>query len=166
MGAPKLTRIHLGLGLDEAGVQYEADDGAGGTTTQKGFLSLSKTLTDAVWAEAETKLAEQVALFPPDLPLAEVASALRKKRDAEAAARLAEEEKRSAEAAREAAEQAKAEAERVKTQAEAALAETIAQTGAVLDRKGAAEEAIATLTAQKAALEAEIAAKTAEATKP
>lgn len=150
-----LTRIHLGRGIDESGVQYEADDGAGGTTTQKGFVTLPKEVTDAVWAAAETALAEQLALFPPDMPLAEVASALRKKRDAEAAANLAKEEKRAAEQARDVAEQVKAEAERVAAKAEESLTTIIAEAGQVAARKTADEALLATWMGEREAAKAE-----------
>lgn len=167
MAQPKLTRVHIGLGFDEIGVQYEADDGAGGTTTQKGFVALPPGTTDAVWAAAQIALAAQYAAFPPDMPIGEVATALRMKRDAEAAAKVAIEQKQEAEEQRAAAERARTEAERAKAKAENILTATIADAGEVAARKAADEAQLADWMAKRSAAKAEAteAALAAEAAK-
>lgn len=107
----KLTRIHLGLGIDEAGIQFEIEDGAGGTVTQRAFIKLPDDATAGVWLAAQTTLAAQLAELPTDMPPGNVTNALMKARNARQEAEVAHADRIQAEKDR---NEAAAEAERMR----------------------------------------------------
>src|SRR5687768_5257886 len=101
----KLTRIHLGFGMGEIGVQFEIDDGAGGFVTQRAFVEVEDEALAPVWLAAQGALAAKLGALPLEMPPGNVTSALMRQRTAEAAARQAEKDKADAEAKRYEAEE-------------------------------------------------------------
>lgn len=95
----KLTRIHLGLGMGEIGVQFEVDDGAGGTVTQRTFLVVDDAALAPVWLAAQSALAAKIGALPLDMPPGNVTTALMQQRTAEAAASRARDEEQASKAA-------------------------------------------------------------------
>lgn len=141
----RLTRIHLGLGHAEIGVQFETlDDANTPTSTQRAFVSVAEASTAPIWLAAQAALDAKLAELPPDLGPENVTNALMRQRSAEAARERAEK------AAKEAEEQAK----RAAAEMEAAIA-----------RKAAAEAEHASLAneiAQKEAARVELLVKRRE----
>lgn len=119
----KLTRIHLGLGMSESGVQFELDDGAGGTVRQRAFLVLPDDAMAAVWAAAQTALASKLGDLPVDMPPGAVTSALMQARNAQQEAAKARAAQLDAEAARARAQQDADAAESARKDHEQAVAE-------------------------------------------
>lgn len=147
-----LTRIHLGRDMSEIGVQFEADDGAGGTVKQRAFLTLPDgAATATLWAAVESALAAKLAELPIDLPPGAVTTALMQQRTARAAAKKAGEQRLAAEKAKDVADAARERAEEARLSAEAAKSVAEADAAALALQ-------IAEARATKAALEAEIAA--------
>lgn len=150
----KLTRIHLGLGMAEIGVQFDVPDGAGGPSRQRAFVVVADAVLAPVWAAAQAALDAELAQLPLDMPPGAVTTALMQKRNALQEAERAREEQREAEAAKTKAHQSRAEAEQAKAQAEAIAVR--------LDEENAARAAEATAKAAALAkLDAQIAAKRA-----
>lgn len=84
-----LTRVHLALGETESGLQFEIDDGAGGTVRQRAFVMLPDDVRASVWLAAQTALSKAVDQLPVDLPPGNVTTAIMQQRTAEAAAKAA-----------------------------------------------------------------------------
>ena len=127
----KVTYVHFGAGETEIGIQFTADDGAGGTVTGRAFAPADASLKAAVVEAAQAALDALTGELPADYPPGAVTTALMKKRTAEAEAKKSRAAQQAAEAAKVAAESA----------------------------KGALDEQIAAKQAAIAALDAEIAAK-------
>lgn len=105
----KLTRIHLGLGLSEIGVQFETLDANGvATSKQRAFVVVDDAVLAPVWAAAEAALAAAIDELPLEFPPSAVTTALMQKRTALAEAEQARQQRVEAEAAVQAAERAKA----------------------------------------------------------
>ncbi len=85
----KVTFVHFGAGEPEIGIQYDTDDGAGGTVKGRTFAPADPALKQAVLAAAQAALDAATGELPADYPPGAVTTALMKKRTAEAAAKKA-----------------------------------------------------------------------------
>ncbi len=155
----KLTRIHLGLGMAQIGVQFEIADGAGGTVTQRAFVAVSDAALAPVWLEAQAALDASLAALPLDLPPGNVTTALMRQRTAEAA-------EEAARAAKLEAEQAAAKAEKQRqaadTERERLDAEAAANRAMVVELNEQIAATVAEATKVRVRLDVDAAAKSAE----
>lgn len=140
----KLTRIHIGLGIPEIGVQFETlDDADQKASTQRAFVAVAPEMLAPVWVAAQAALTAALDELPLDFPPTAVTTALMQKREALAEAAQATQQKVAAEAEAQAAAQAKALAEQATQAAEAEKAALDVQIAA----KRAELEALAATTA-------------------
>lgn len=158
----KLTRIHLGLGMGEIGVQFEVADGAGGTVTQRAFVVVNDAALAPVWLEAQAALDAALASLPLDLPPGNVTTALMRQRTAEAAEKAARAARLEAEQAAAKAENQRqaADTERMRLDAEAvaksaALAELNEQIAARVEEATKVDEQLSEKRAELEALAAQ-----------
>lgn len=151
MGA-KVTYVHFGANESEIGIQFEADDGAGGKVTGRMFAPANAATKQAVLDAAQADLDAATGALPVDMPPEAITTALMKKRNAE-------QEAAKASARKLAADEAAAKAQAFAQDAEAKRAQAELE-------KAALDVAIAEATAKKAAIEAEIAAAKAAADEP
>lgn len=136
----KLTRIHLGLGMNEIGVQFEATGDDGVATTQRAFLAVDDASLASVWIAAQTALAAKLAELPMDLPPGAVTSALMRQRAAEAAAQEAVDVLRAVQKETERAESGLAEVTAMRDAVVADLELAIAERAAVQVESDAADK--------------------------
>lgn len=131
----KVLFVHFGAAEPEIGIQFDADDGAGGTVIGRTFAPADPTLKQAVLDAAQAALDAAVGELPADYPAASLTTALMRKRTAEAEAKAAREAKAAADEAAKHAETRKAAADRevaAKAAEAAALDEQIAKKRAEL----------------------------------
>ncbi len=92
MTAFRLTRIHVGLGMPEIGVQFDMLNDEGQTTsTQRAFVVVADDVLAPLWGAAQLSLTDRLSEFTLDTPPEAVTTALMRQRAAEQCARLAEE---------------------------------------------------------------------------
>lgn len=145
--------VHFGAGEPEIGIQFDADDGAGGTVVGRVFALADPALKKAVIDAAQAALDAMTGELPADYQPGAVTTALMRKRNAEQEAKKAADRKLAADKSAEEAEAKRQAAAEAMTMAESLRAQALADVDAALAKKAALDAEIAAAEAAKKAAE-------------